>query len=174
MADKKKVKVDEEEKIVEETQTFEFEKEEKSTKEEKADDKYNQLYGQYLRLQADFDNYKKRNASLSTSMYNEGVNDVLINVLPTIDSLDMAIKSLKDEKQKEGIEMVRKVFIDTLSKKYKVEEMKVLGEEFDPNFHDAVMNRPDPENEGKVVEVLKNGYVRDGKVLRHEMVIVGQ
>ena len=58
--------------------------------------------------------------------------------------------------------------------KYEIEEIEALGKDFDPNFHEAVMNKDDPENAGKVVQVFRAGYKRGDKVLRHTMCVVGQ
>lgn len=128
-----------------------------------------EMFAKYVRLQADFENYKKRNRETATVMYEEGVADVI----STLDYLEMAIVSQKDESFRQGLELVKKAFLDALSK-YGVEEIEALGKEFDPNVHEAAMNRDDPDNAGKVVDVLKKGYIRNGKVLRHPLVVVGQ
>ena len=135
-------------------------------------EKYDTLYNQFIRLQADFENYKKRNAQLSSQMYNDGINDAISAILPTIDSLDMAINAQKDEEHKKGIELVKKAFMDAL-KKFDVEEIEAQGD-FNPNLHEAVMSKDDPDNAGKIVQVLRAGYKRGDKVLRHTMCVVGQ
>lgn len=140
---------------------------------DKTADATQELFAKYVRLQADFENYKKRNRETAKVMYEEGVADVIEGILPTLDNLDMAIISQKDESFKQGLELVKKAFLDALAK-FSVEEIDALGKEFDPNVHEAVMNRDDPDNAGKVVEVLKKGYIRNGKVLRHPLVVVGQ
>ena len=129
---------------------------------------------QYARLQADFENFKKRNNEIASRMYEEGVADVIKDVLPTIDNLDTAIAFQKDEAQKKSLELVRKAFLDVLAR-YGVEAMNELGANFDPNRHEAVLNRDDgPEKSGKVVDVLQNGYTRGDKVLRYPKVVVGE
>ena len=153
----------------------EIEKEQKkgAKKAKNADkEKYDTLYNQFIRLQADFENYKKRNAQLSSTMYNDGINDAISAILPTIDSLDMAINAQKDEEHKKGIELVKKAFMDAL-KKFDVEEIDAQGD-FNPNLHEAVMSKDDPDNAGKIVQVLRAGYKRGDKVLRHTMCVVGQ
>ena len=153
----------------------EIEKEpKKGAKKAKSNDKekYDTLYNQFIRLQADFENYKKRNAQLSSTMYNDGINDAIAAILPTIDSLDMAINAQKDEEHKKGIELVKKAFMDAL-KKFDVEEIDAQGD-FNPNLHEAVMSKDDPDNAGKIVQVLRAGYKRGDKVLRHTMCVVGQ
>ena len=169
--EKKPTKKEEEENAT----SFEYQekKEKKETKKSASDEKYDTLFNQFVRLQADFDNYKKRNASLATSMYNDGVNDAIVAILPTIDSIDMAIAAQKDEDNKKGIELVKKAFMEIL-KKFNVEEIKALGEEFNPQLHEAVMSQDDPENEGKIINVLRAGYKRGDKVLRHTMCVVGK
>ena len=122
---------------------------------------------------ADFENYKKRNRDTAKVMYDEGVADAIEGILPTLDNLEMAILSQKDESFRQGLELVKKAFLDALAK-FGVQEIDALGKEFDPNIHEAVMNKDDPENAGKVVQVLKKGYIRNGKVLRHPLVVVGQ
>ena len=134
---------------------------------------YAELFSKYVRLQADFENYKKRNRDTAKVMYDEGVTDAIEGILPTLDNLEMAILSQKDETFRQGLELVKKAFLDALAK-FGVEEIDALGKEFDPNIHEAVMNKDDPENAGKVVQVLKKGYIRNGKVLRHPLVVVGQ
>lgn len=141
--------------------------------EDTRDSAMKELFSKYVRLQADFENYKKRNKETAKVMYEEGVADVVSDVLPTLDYLEMAIASQKDESFRQGLELVKKAFLDALSK-YGVEEIEALGKEFDPNVHEAAMNKDDPDNAGKVVQVLKKGYIRNGKVLRHPLVVVGQ
>ena len=166
MADETKEIKEEEEEIEKEP------KKNKKTQKNAQQEKYDTLYNQFIRLQADFDNYKKRNAQLSTTMYNDGINDAISAILPTIDSLDMAINAQKDEEHKKGIELVKKAFIDAL-KKFDVEEIDAQGD-FNPNLHEAVMSKDDPDNAGKIIQVLRAGYKRGDKVLRHTMCVVGQ
>lgn len=158
-----------------EEKVLEFKPQEAPEQEEKPqeEEKYNALYDKYIRLQADFDNFKKRNSATASTMYANGVSDVIEEILPVLDYLDMAIAAQKEEGQRKGIELVKNAFMEIL-KKHGVEEMVCLGEVFDPNKHEAVMKREDSENSGKIVEVVKKGYQREGKILRHPMVIVAE
>ena len=165
MANKKQ----EEEKILE----FKPQQEEVEEQKPQEDEKYNALYDRYLRLQADFDNFKKRNAATSATMYAQGVGDIITEILPVLDYLDLAIAAQKEEDQRKGIELVKNAFTTILSK-HGVEEMVCVGETFDPNKHEAVMKKEDSENSGKIIEVVKKGYSREGKILRHPMVIVAE
>jgi len=170
MADEKNIK--DEEVVIEKTKDEKKGKKSKSEKKNPLQEKYDVLYNQFIRLQADFDNNKKRNASLASSMYNDGVNDAISAILPIIDSIDMAIAAQKDEEQKKGVELVKKAFLDALEK-FDVEAIPADGD-FNPNLHEAVMSKDDPENAGKIVQVLRTGYKRGDKVLRHTMCVVGQ
>lgn len=165
MANKKQ----EEEKILE----FKPQQEEVEEQKPQEDEKYNALYDRYLRLQADFDNFKKRNVATSATMYAQGVGDIITEILPVLDYLDLAIAAQKEEEQRKGIELVKNAFTTILSK-HGVEEMVCVGEVFDPNKHEAVMKKEDSENSGKIIEVVKKGYSREGKILRHPMVIVAE
>lgn len=154
----------------EQAKSFEFKEESKT---EVSAEREKSFMEQYARLQADFENYKKRNRDTGIKMYAEGVGDVIKDILPTLDYLEMAIESQKEESFKQGMLLVKKAFLDALAK-YGVKEIDALGQEFDPNIHEAVMNKDDPENAGKVVQVLKKGYTHNDKVLRHPMVVVAQ
>src|SRR5690554_4892631 len=94
------------------------------------------------RLQADFENYKKRNKNLIADTYIDASCEVLNTFLPVLDNLDRAILSFKEANAQEsmlkGVEMIRKQFIDCLEK-HDVEEIEALGQPFDPDFHEAVM-----------------------------------
>ena len=134
---------------------------------------YNALYDQYVRVQADFENFKRRNAMTASTMYMNGINDMIEEILPVLDYLDMAIEAQKDEEQRKGIELVKNAFLEAL-KKRGVTEMACLGEDFDPNMHEAVAKVPGEGNSGKIVDVVKKGYHKEGKILRHAMVVVAE
>lgn len=130
----------------------------------------------YKRLAAEYDNYRKRSIKEKDEIYDICVADITDKFLPVLDNLDLALansKSAKDEVQK-GIEMIHKQFIDTLTK-LDVKEINSLGEEFDPNLHDAVMTVDDPEKQsGIIVDVFKKGYIYKDRVVRHSMVKVAK
>lgn len=134
---------------------------------------FDALNDRYLRILADFENFKRRNAESGRKMYLEGKLDMIESILPTLDFLDMAIAAQKDEGQRQGVELVKKAFLDVLSKEG-VTEYDPTGEEFDPKLHEAVMSSESEGNEGKVIAVMKKGYRHESKVLRHPMVVVGK
>jgi molecular chaperone GrpE len=125
-----------------------------------------------MRLQADFENYKKRNKELSSKMYQAGITDVITKIFPVLDSLELALKAYQDQ-NRSGIEQVIKQFV-TIFGLLGVKEITAEGEDFNPEFHDAVMKCEAPEGieSGKVVEVFRKGYVYQEKVLRPAMVKV--
>lgn len=123
------------------------------------------------RLQAEFDNYRKRNAEAVKQARADGGNDVVLAMLPVLDTVEIAIKMISDDATKAGVQLIEKKFQEVFSK-YGVKEIDALGNEFDPNLHNAVMQVEDVDNAGKVVEVLQKGYTRDGKVIRYSMVKV--
>lgn len=138
---------------------------------ELAEGQYKTIQDMYIRLAADFDNYKKRNSTISQDKYNDGVNDLATDILPVIDSLELAISQQADEAHREGLLLVKKSFVDIMAK-YGVVEIEALGNKFDPKLHEAVMHQPDEANPGMVIKVLRTGYIRNGKVLRATMCVV--
>lgn len=125
------------------------------------------------RLQAEFDNYRKRNNDSIKIARNDGINDVIIGLFPILDNFERGINSVKDENAKSGMELIYKQLINLLAK-FDVEEINALGEEFNPQFHHAIAQIEDEENSNKVVEVYQKGYKRKDKILRASMVKVAQ
>lgn len=123
------------------------------------------------RTQADFDNFRKRNVEAVKQARVDGGNDVVLSMLPVLDTVEIAINMIADEATKSGVQLIQKKFQEVFAK-YGVKEIEAMGQEFDPNLHNAIMQVEDSENAGKVVEVLQKGYTRDGKVIRYSMVKV--
>ncbi len=138
--------------------------------------KLKELGDRLLRLQADFDNYRKRNAKEREEVYSYALEDVMVQLLPVIDNFERALDSFKagdlDEKYVEGLEMVYKNFIETLNKNG-LAEIKAINCTFDPNFHHAVMQtEAEDGDENLVKEVFQKGYTLNSKVIRPSMVKV--
>lgn len=123
------------------------------------------------RIQAEFENYRKRNNEAVKVSRNEGINDFAIDLLPVLDNFERGISLINEEQSKQGVELIYKQMLNILEK-YGIEEIKALGENFDPNFHHAIVQEEDAENANKVVEVFQKGYKRKNKVLRPSMVKV--
>ena len=123
------------------------------------------------RVQAEFDNYRKRTADAVQKARADGADGVIEAFLPVLDSVEIALGMIADEATKQGVLLIEKQFKDLFSK-YGVTEIEALGSDFDPAYHNAIMQVEDPENAGKVVEVVRKGYMRAGKVIRYAMVKV--
>ena len=157
----------EEDSKVEETQS------EENKKLQEAYDKLNQ---QYIRLAAGFDNYRKRQEQERESLVKYGTENALKKMLEVLDNFERGQKALEgvedSEKIKECFQLVHKQVWDTLSK-LGLEEIKAVGEEFDPNFHEAVMQTPTTEHpEHTVINELQKGYKVGDKILRPTLVNV--
>ncbi|MFW5780472.1 MAG: nucleotide exchange factor GrpE [Bacillota bacterium] len=126
------------------------------------------------RLQAEFDNYRKRTSENAISSRNDGICDVILEIIPAIDNLERGIEAVKDNSAKSGMEIILKQLREIL-KKFDVCEIKALGESFNPDKHHAIAKEDecdDKESENKVTEVFSKGYQRNTKVLRPAMVKV--
>lgn len=124
------------------------------------------------RVQAEFDNYRKRNNESVKAARAEGHNDLLVSMLPVIDSVETAMKMVKEQATVEGIALIYKQ-LKILLQKYEVEEIAADGQAFDHNYHNAVA-LVDSGESGKIIEVMQKGYTRSGKVLRYAMVKVAR
>lgn len=126
-----------------------------------------------LRLQADFDNFRKRNASIIAKTREDTTKDVLTDLLDVADNLDRAMEMIEDQNTRDGIQIVINQ-LEIIFKKYSVAEMKALGEEFDPNFHNAIMQEDNPDEAGKITMVFQKGYMIKDSVLRYATVKVAK
>ncbi len=131
------------------------------------------LNGMASRLQADFDNYRKRTNETNKRVREEGICAVLEKLLPLGDVIAQALTMISDEKVAEGVRMIARS-LDGLLAGFGVEEIDALGQPFDPNLHNAVL-RAEPDGEtaaDTVVEVFTKGYKLGDKVLRPAVVKV--
>lgn len=142
----------------------------------KLQEAYDKLNQQYIRLAADFDNYRKRQEQERESLVKYGTENALKKMLEVLDNFERGQKALEgvedSEKIKECFQLVHKQVWETLSK-LGLEEIKAVGEEFDPNFHEAVMQTPTTEHpEHTVINELQKGYKVGDKILRPTLVNV--
>ncbi len=145
-------------------------------KESKLQEEYDKLNQQYIRLAADFDNYRKRQEQERENLIKFGAESVLKKMLEVLDNFERGQKALENvddcEKVKESFNLVHKQVVDILTK-LGLEEIAAVGEEFDPNFHEAVMQTPTSEHpEHTVINELQKGYKMGDKVLRPTLVNV--
>ena len=136
-------------------------------------DELEEMTDRYKRLAAEFDNYKKRSNKEKEVLYASLVSDILSSFLPVMDNLEKATTvETKDENYKVGVELVLKQILDIL-KGYGVEEIKSVGEKFDPELHEAVSHIQDENfGEQEVTQEFRKGYKIGNKIIRHAMVIV--
>ncbi|MCQ2399392.1 MAG: nucleotide exchange factor GrpE [Clostridia bacterium] len=127
----------------------------------------------WMRNVAEFDNYKKRNASLWHDAFVEGEKEVVLKILSIGDNLETAVAMITDENSRRGVELLLKQFKDTL-KTFDAEEYDPTGEEFDPETAEAVMQVPaeEGEKENVVKTVFRKGYKLNGKIIRYAQVCV--
>ena len=127
----------------------------------------------YLRLCAEYDNFRKRSQKEKDALYDDIKANTLKSFLPVYDNLVRALQqSTEDEAYKKGVEMIMAQFRATMEK-LGVTEMNCLGQKFDPAFHNAVMHVDDEEKgENEIVEVFQQGFMLGEKVIRFAMVKV--
>ena len=129
----------------------------------------------YMRLYAEYDNFRRRSAKEREGVYTDAYSDAVTQILPIIDNLERATQYIGDDPDSpmaKGIELTVKSCVEALNK-MGVYEIEALGKPFDPNFHNAVMHVDDDSfGENEIVEVFMKGYVKGDKVLRFSMVKV--
>ncbi len=138
--------------------------------------KYDALNQQYVRLAADFDNYRKRQEAERTELLKYGTHNALTKMIDVLDNFERGEKALLGvndcEQAKESFALVHKQTIETLQK-LGMETIETTGKEFDPNFHEAVMNTPTNDHpEHTIIAELQRGYKIGDKVLRPALVNV--
>ena len=149
-------------------------KEEKAEpKEEKKPEDAQSSSDAYLRLLAEYDNYRKRSQREKDALYADIKADTLLKFLPVYDNLVRALKQpTEDEAYRKGIEMIMTQFCTTMEK-LGVEKIEALGKTFDPSLHNAVMHVDDEQKgENEIVEVFQEGFRLGDKVIRFAMVKV--
>ena len=134
-----------------------------------------ELSDKYMRLFAEFDNFKKRTQKEKIQIYTDAAADVVEAVLPIFDNLQRAMPTEVEGDAKtvlDGVKLIEKQFEDAL-KNIGVQQIKAVGEQFDPEMHNAVMHIDDENfNDNTVVEEFAKGYKYKEKVIRHSMVKV--
>ena len=160
-----------------ETEDKGISKEEK--KELSPEEKYNKLNDRYLRLLAEYDNYRKRTLKEKMEMVKGAGTEILLNFLPVADNMERAKKSIDEsqdvESLKEGINLIFKNLSDFL-KARGVKEIDAVGKDFDTDLHEAITKIPAPEKKlkGKIVDIIEKGYMLNDKVLRFAKVVIGE
>lgn len=141
---------------------------------DEAEQKIEEYLNLAQRVQADFDNFRRRNSAVRAEAYEDGRRDTVKELLPVLDNIERALASAGEEESalKTGVEMVHRGLMETL-KRMGVEAIDRLGEPFDPELENAVLQGGEDEGEpGTVCAVLQKGYRLGNRVLRHAMVKV--
>ncbi len=168
MKDKKKKEIPEEE-TVEATEETVAEVCEESTPEVPAESEW---HDRFVRLAADFDNFKKRSAAEKNAAYTNATADAVAELLPIIDNLERAISAAEDSPMKAGVEMVLTQTMKAFEN-LNVFPVGAPGDPFDPQIHNAVMHvEDDTLGENVIAEVFQKGYMLGDKVVRHALVKV--
>jgi molecular chaperone GrpE len=156
-----------------ENATEDTEKKAEESETEKLKKELAEANDKYLRLMAEYDNFRKRSAKERLELTDTAKGNVINGFLPVFDNFERALGTeTQDAVYKQGVEMIFNQFSDAL-KRLNVEVMELAGKEFDPNVATAVSTVDDPDlGENIVAQVLQNGYTIGGKVIRHAMVIV--
>lgn len=135
--------------------------------------KCEELNDKYLRLFAEFDNYKKRTSKEKLETFSDATAKTVLEILPVVDNFERALATeTTDTEWRKGVEMIFTQLCDII-KKLGIEEIKAQGEQFNPEFHFAIKQVEDENaGENEIVEVLQKGYIMGDKVVRHSMVVV--
>ncbi|MCR4962649.1 MAG: nucleotide exchange factor GrpE [Firmicutes bacterium] len=132
-----------------------------------------ELEQQFLRLQADFDNFRRRKARESEEQIKNAAAKLMTSLLPVLDNFQRAVAAMGESPDKEGVSLIHKQ-LQTVLEQNGLTRIEALGADFDPNIHEAVMQTDaGEENRGKVVMEVQTGYMLNGKLLRASMVQVG-
>ncbi len=164
-AEKKKPKSDGTAKLKSKIEALEKELEAEKEKVAEAEDKY-------MRLAAEYDNFRKRSRQEQDSIYSDAAADALRELLPVIDNLERATGYTDPEKVFEGVQMILSS-LPAVFERMKVEAFGEAGEQFDPNIHNAVMHEENEElGENVITDVFQKGYKIGDKIVRYAMVKV--
>ena len=148
----------------------------KKNKKDKKDEKIEELTDRLTRQMAEFDNFRKRTEKEKSQMYEIGAKDIIEKILPVVDNFERGLASMSEEERTtpfaEGMEKIYKQFMTTLEG-IGVKPIEAVGQEFNPDFHNAVMHVEDEElDENIIVEEFQKGYTYRDSVVRHSMVKV--
>ncbi|MCA1747210.1 MAG: nucleotide exchange factor GrpE [Bacteroidales bacterium] len=152
---------------------------EEKSKEQELEDKLAELQDKYLRLSAEYDNYRKRTLREKVELQEVIREDIFINILSVIDDLERAMEAVKSAKDieavKSGMELIHVKFSKYLSGQG-VKEIDAMGKELDTDQHEAITKIPvdSKKKKGKVVDVVEKGYMLRDRVIRFAKVVIGE
>jgi len=141
--------------------------------------KLQEINDKYLRLSAEFDNYRKRSMKEKMEIIKSAGESILVNILPVIDDIERAMGSISEAKDidavKEGLDLIYNKFKEFLSQQG-VKEIEALDQDFDTDKHEAIskIKAPDKKSKGKIIDVVEKGYFLNDKVIRYSKVVIGE
>lgn len=141
--------------------------------------KYNELNNSYLRLNAEFDNYRKRTLKEKAELLKSGSERVLLDIIAVVDDFERALDNISKTEDidavKEGIDLIYSKFSSFLTK-HGVKEIETIGHAFDTDKHEAVTTIPaqSEEDKDKIIDSIQKGYTLDDKIIRYPKVIVAK
>jgi molecular chaperone GrpE len=152
--------------------------EEAASKEEILEIELEKEKDKFLRLFAEFENYKKRTSKERIDLFRTAGQEVITSLLPVMDDFERALKELSKTSEKDlfkGVELIHNKFNETLKSKGLQEIKAKQGDSFDAEIHDAITQIPAPSKKlkGKIIDVVEKGYRLGDKVIRHPKVVVG-
>jgi molecular chaperone GrpE len=169
----------EDQEIGQEAQDFKKEQVEKS-EEEQLKEELNKEKDKFLRLFAEFENYKKRTSKERMELFKTASEDVMVSLLPVLDDFERALTHIEDDKEAEdlrkGVLLIYQKLLTTLEQKgLQVIQVK-KGDKFDAEDHEAVTQIPSPNKKmkGKIIDIVEKGYKLGDKVIRFPKVVIGQ
>mgnify|MGYP001815063837 FL=1 len=175
----KQEKAQEESAENEKVEQAEEEQKEEARKEPTAEEKLAELQDRYLRLSAEYDNFRKRTLKEKIDLQKSANENLLEALLPVADDFDRAMQSVDEatdiEAVKEGMKLISGKFIGFLNQQG-IKEIEANSKEFDTDLHEAITKIPAPSKKlkGKVVDVVQKGYFLNDKVLRFSKVVIGE
>ena len=143
------------------------------------EEKVKEYHDKYLRLSAEFDNYRKRTLKERMDLMKSAGEEIIVKVLPVLDDFERARQFMENAKDveavKTGVDLIYSKLKETLFQKG-LKEIPAKGEEFDTDKHEAITKIPAPEEQlkGKIVDVIEKGYYLNDKVIRYSKVIIGE
>ena len=146
---------------------------------ENAENEIIELKDKHIRLQAEFDNYRKRTLKERMELLKTASESLLVSILPVIDDFDRAMQTLdmveEESPVKDGVKLIYNKFQDFL-KQNGVKEIEAKEQTFDTDLHEAITTFPAPTEElkGKIIDVVQKGYYLNDKVIRHSKVVIGE
>ncbi len=151
----------------------------KADTEESLEEKLAEAKDKYLRLSAEFDNYRKRTLKEKMDLTKSAGESIINNLLPVMDDFDRALQLMEEvsdcKAMKDGIDLIYSKFSEFL-KGNGVKEIDALNKEFDTDLHEAITKipAPDKKSKGKVVDVIQKGYYLNDRVMRYAKVVIGE